>query len=86
MVEILTLQKGEKWSKEYFFENEDYLTSKTSCNCTATKQVEALQNGFKITIEYNATKVGVFSQWVKIKTTKNNEIIINFDITVENES
>jgi len=73
MVENIYIKKGETFEKKVFFEGLDYLRSKTSCGCTATKEVEVKKEGFEVTISYKGSKIGKVNQWIKFLVTKRGE-------------
>lgn len=87
MVEELFLRKNDNWEKEYFFEDLNYLSSRTSCGCTATKQIEVLPNGFKAIVSFKASSIGKYSHWVKFKVVNDKkevyEIKLDLILNVE---
>lgn len=83
MVENIYIKKGEVFEKKILFEGLDYLSSKTSCGCTATKSVEVKNEGFEATVSYKANKPGTVNQWIKFTVTKigeNNPYEIKLDL------
>jgi|LakMenEpi03Aug12_release.lakeMendotaPanAssembly.Ray.scaffolds.fasta_scaffold4010373_1 hypothetical protein len=67
MVENVNIKKGETFEKKILFEGVDYLTSTTSCGCTATESIEIKNEGFEATISYKGSSVGKVNQWIKFK-------------------
>lgn len=67
MVENIIVENGTTWEKEFLFEDLSFLSSKSSCGCTASKSIEVLPNGFKTLVSYKASKKGNFVQWINFK-------------------
>lgn len=58
------LRKGSNTKVEIIFNGAEHLNTTKSCGCT-TPTVEILENGFKMTVEYNNQKVGTINQYIE---------------------
>lgn len=58
------LRKGSDMKVEIFLEGVSHLTYTKSCQCT-TPNIEILENGVKLTINYDKNKIGTINQYVE---------------------